>query len=181
MTLSMCHPSRVSRLVIVDIAPRWYDMSYIRDYIAWMKEIETQRLSRDQAFEFLKDRLGGNVAIGQFLLTNYVKQQTSDEYRFRIPLDIIERSLEQLQDFPSVFPSSTTHQTSLTPPCLLIYGAQSTYVQVETDTSLVLRMFPKTRFSSIPDAGHWLHVEKPQLFLQLVADFIKQTADLSPI
>ena len=174
MTLSMYRPHRVSHLVIVDIAPRWYDMSSIRDYIAWMKETEKQRLSRDQAFHFLKDRLDGNIAIAQFLLTNYVKQPTSDEYQFRIPLDIIERSLEYLQNFPSVFPSSTD-QTLIAPPCLLTYGSQSTYIQVETDTSLMLRMFPRTRFSSIPNAGHWLHVEQPQLFLELVINFIKQT------
>ena len=37
---------------------------------------------------------------------------------------------------------------------------------------MIGRYFPQAKARIIPDAGHWLHAEKPLLFNRLVVDFL---------
>jgi esterase len=48
-------------------------------------------------------------------------------------------------------------------PCLFLSGAQSTYVKSE-DRAAIKQLFPTAKFAKIPDAGHWLHADKPREF-----------------
>jgi esterase len=168
MTLSLSNPTIISKLIVVDIAPKTYDMSHIRQYIHWMKEIEEKVLSRQEAQQFLRERLPSEAAsLAPFLLTNYTIQSSATTWHFRIPLEMIEHSLDHLQGFPSM----TIYQ--YTRPALFIHGTRSDYLRIEVDTSLIRQLFPKAQFSSI-DASHWLHAEQPQIFVNTVADFVKQ-------
>jgi esterase len=57
---------------------------------------------------------------------------------------------------------------------LFFYGANSTYVQPEhLDT--IRRLFPSARLRALADAGHWLHVDQHQRFLEVVAAFLKES------
>ena len=38
----------------------------------------------------------------------------------------------------------------------------------------IRRLFPDSRINHIPDAGHWVHAEKPLEFVELVTSFINQ-------
>jgi pimeloyl-ACP methyl ester carboxylesterase len=40
------------------------------------------------------------------------------------------------------------------------------------DHAAILKYFPKAEFHYIADAGHWLHAEKPQQFLEIFLDCI---------
>jgi pimeloyl-ACP methyl ester carboxylesterase len=37
---------------------------------------------------------------------------------------------------------------------------------------LIRALFPAARFAKIPDAGHWLHAEKPREFEAAVAAYL---------
>ena len=50
---------------------------------------------------------------------------------------------------------------------LFLSGSDSDYVQPEhRDT--IKTLFPKAKFMKIPDAGHWLHAQKPREFVAVV-------------
>ncbi|GAK96134.1 hypothetical protein JCM19294_2916 [Nonlabens tegetincola] len=38
---------------------------------------------------------------------------------------------------------------------------------------LIDHAFAKAELKTIPNAGHWLHAEQPQLFYQFVNEFVK--------
>ena len=42
----------------------------------------------------------------------------------------------------------------------------------EAEYPEIFRRFPAAQVHHIPDAGHWVHSEKPQEFLEVVLDFI---------
>ena len=56
-------------------------------------------------------------------------------------------------------------------PTLFLTGANSTYVRPSNHTA-ILRQFPNATFTSIPDAGHWLHAENPREFEDAVRAFL---------
>ena len=48
-------------------------------------------------------------------------------------------------------------------PALFLSGARSDYMRREHRPD-IKRLFPAAQFAAIPDAGHWLHAEKPHEF-----------------
>lgn len=42
----------------------------------------------------------------------------------------------------------------------------------EDDHEGILKLFPKSEFKYVEDAGHWVHSEKPVEFLDLVCKFL---------
>ena len=66
------------------------------------------------------------------------------------------------------FPDFSEVNTS---PTLFIRGCKSNYVKDEHFT-IIRHRFPNSHFVSISDAGHWLHVEKQEIFLRAVVDFL---------
>jgi esterase len=57
-------------------------------------------------------------------------------------------------------------------PTLFLTGADSAYVRPE-HREAIRAQFPKARFAKIPDAGHWLHAEKPREFEETVRVFLE--------
>ena len=58
-------------------------------------------------------------------------------------------------------------------PVLFLKGEKSEYIQ-EEDEELIYKIFPYADIELVPDAGHWMHAEQPEIFLQKVSDFILQ-------
>ncbi|MFW6338145.1 MAG: alpha/beta fold hydrolase, partial [Alkalispirochaetaceae bacterium] len=57
-------------------------------------------------------------------------------------------------------------------PALLIRGGRSPYV-VPEDLELARRLFPRVELRTIEDAGHWLHAERREEFLDEVRRFLE--------
>ena len=64
-------------------------------------------------------------------------------------------------------------------PCalqaLFIHGERSDYITT-AHAEAARRLFPNAHFRMMADTGHWLHAEKPQLFLQWVREFLGATS-----
>jgi pimeloyl-ACP methyl ester carboxylesterase len=56
-------------------------------------------------------------------------------------------------------------------PVLFIKGANSNYIQAE-DQASIRRIYPEAQIVEIPNAGHWLHAEQPQLFMETLINFL---------
>jgi pimeloyl-ACP methyl ester carboxylesterase len=56
---------------------------------------------------------------------------------------------------------------------LFIKGANSNYILPE-DYPSIRRIYPEAQIVEIPNAGHWLHAEQPELFMEAVWDFLQK-------
>ena len=54
---------------------------------------------------------------------------------------------------------------------LWLAGERSTYVKPEYDAAM-RRWFPHYRKVTIKGAGHWLHSERPEVFIEVVRRFL---------
>ena len=111
--------------------------------------------------------------VRSFLLQSLVRGGADDGggWRWRLNLDLLERDLGELRGFPE-----TPEGATFDGPVLWIAGANSTYV-LDSDRPRMDELFPATRLVRIKHAGHWVHSEQPEVFLQTLRIFLDAVDD----
>lgn len=168
MEFALRYPSRVEKLIIVDIAPIEYEASH-NEIIAALIDLKTKEPWRDrrQADSLLTEFLGEeSIQTRLFLLTNL--RRTSDGLRLRVGIEEIAAGYKEILQAPE----SITAGKAFLGSTLVIRGTQSDYVP---DSALALfeKTFPKMQLVDL-DGGHWLHAEQVDAFSAAVTEFLKQ-------
>ncbi|KAI9319490.1 Alpha/Beta hydrolase protein [Dichotomocladium elegans] len=168
MAASLQQPSRVKKLVVVDIAP--FSMALSNDfacYVKAMREIDAAQLKKQSEADKILQKYESDIGIRQFLLTN-LKRDHDGTYRFRIPYNTLGSSLHQIGDFGKDLSTQTYPN-----PTLFIAGGRSSYSKpFARFPDQVKAMFPQSKVEVVDGAGHWVHAEKPEPFMKLIVDFI---------
>jgi pimeloyl-ACP methyl ester carboxylesterase len=157
MRLALESPTRVERLVVVDIAPSVSSHDHL-PVLEAMASLDTTRIERRSEAEHMLEAAIPDAGMRMFVLQNLVS--TPQGFTWRIDLDAIERNLPALLDFP-VDADSPPFEG----PTLFVRGALSDYVR-DSDTPVIRRLFPHAEIVTVADAGHWVHAEQPARFLQ---------------
>ena len=170
MEFALRYPSRVEKLIVVDIAPIQYTPSH-NEIIASLIELKAQEPWHDrrQADQLLTDFLGEEaIQTRLFLLTNL--RRTEDGLRLRVGIKEIAEDYAAILDAPAAVAEGKTFAG----PSLAIRGTQSDYVP---DSSLPVfkQFFPAITQVDL-DGGHWLHAEQAEAFIAAVSDFLKQAS-----
>jgi pimeloyl-ACP methyl ester carboxylesterase len=185
MQVALRRPELLRALVVVDIAPAEYPISGGRTddpdeeaspfaaYIQAMQRLDLDALTtRGEADEALRDAVPSRM-VRSFLLQSLVREGLGADggWRWRLNLDLLARDLGELRGFPEPPPGA-----SFDGPVLWIAGANSTYVLPE-DRPHMDALFPATRLVRIKDAGHWVHSEQPEIFLETLKRFLASVED----
>jgi pimeloyl-ACP methyl ester carboxylesterase len=181
MQLALRRPELLRALVVVDVAPVAYpptggrtddedeEASPFAAYIEAMRAMDLGALeTRDDADAALRDAVPSRM-VRSFLLQSLVREGLGNEdggWRWRLNLELLERDLGELRGFPDPPPGA-----SFDGPVLWVAGANSSYVLAE-DRPHMVGLFPATRLVRIKDAGHWVHSEQPEVFLETVRRFL---------
>ena len=112
--------------------------------------------SRSQA-DFLLAEYLHDWGIRQFLLKNLHRIE-KEKLAFRFNLDVLAEKMEEIGE-------SLGHTEYFTGPALFLRGSRSEYITPE-DLSEIKHHFPNATLETIDDAGHWLHAENPQQFIE---------------
>ena len=84
------------------------------------------------------------------------------------PATLLARDLDRITDWPA------DRLADLAPydgPVLWVGGADSTYVAPE-HVAAMDRLFPRNRRVTVKGAGHWVHSEQPEVFLEVLKRFV---------
>ncbi len=178
MRFALEYPNLVDYLIVVDIAPKKYgpfgnyakETANHRQIINSMLSVNPgQFKTRTQIDEELKKYLPDKT-LRQFLMKN-IYRPLKENYRWRLNLQILEKYLPEIMDGFSEYESNNKiSQANI--PSLFIRGEQSPYILNE-DTFAVNKFFPGAQIVSIPNAGHWLHAQQPDLFIKTVLYFLE--------
>ena len=167
MVLALTQPDLIRRLIVADIAPVAYTHDQSR-HIHAMRGLDLTNLTtRTEADRRLSATIPDAALRAFFLQSLDLK---TDPPHWRLNLDVLESEMPRIVGWPVIagqFPHAT----------LFLTGADSSYVRPEYRET-IRALFPKSRFAKLPDAGHWLHADKPREFEETVRVFL--TAPDSP-
>jgi len=164
MWLACRYPDLLRALVVADIAPRAYPVHHdaiIEGLLAIPVETIKSRGEADQ----ILSRYVPEMGVRQFLLKNLYRTEEGG-YAWRMNLKVIA---SQLSNVVEGLPSGCRVDL----PALFIRGLKSAYVRDE-DIAVIQQHFPHAQIADIADAGHWLHAEQPELFLQHLKSFLRE-------
>jgi pimeloyl-ACP methyl ester carboxylesterase len=164
MTLALRHPELVAKLVVVDVSPVSYDAGRreFAGYIEAMSDLDLTTLtSRAGADAALRSAVP-NTTVRSFLLQNLRRE--GDQWRWQLNLRLLGDELEALGGWPDIDATSDV-------PVLWIGGATSPYV-LDDYAPAMERYFPRVRRVTIKGAGHWVHSERPDVFLEVLKRFV---------
>ena len=137
MLLACRRPSRVSRLVVVDIAPRDYRWAAHRAEFAAMQELDLAGLkSRAEAEIRMEGRIP-DWAMRKFITTN-LERVPSGGWRWQVNLPALVASLPELERSPL---GPGDHFDG---PCLFLAGGRSPYIRPQDHAGIVAH-FPAAR------------------------------------
>ena len=164
MHFACAHPERCTRLIVADIAPRYYPPhhQHIIDGLQALTPLDLR--SRSDADKALAQHFD-IVALRSFLLKNLYRK-TPEKLAFRFNLDILSNNLDMIGE-----PLSGTEQ--FTGPALFLKGEYSEYI-AKTDHAIIRAHFPQAQIATVSGAGHWLHSENPEGFQNALLSFLEQ-------
>jgi pimeloyl-ACP methyl ester carboxylesterase len=171
MTMALRQPSLYSGVCPVDNSP--IDAALKSDfgtYVTAMREVEDRKASKQSEADQILQKYNIELSIRQFLLTNFVRQK-DNTHAFRVPLQILTKSLPAMADFPYRDPDEARYEG----PALFVRGTESHYIADET-LPLIGRFFPRFELLSF-ECGHWVMSEKFEEFRRGFSEWVKRCVD----
>jgi len=151
MMLALKHPQAVRRLLVADIAPVAYGHTQIH-YIEAMRSVDLDQVQRRPEAAAQLAEAGVEPALQSF----FTQSLDLPNRRWKLNLDVLADQMPNIMSFPET-------NASWSGPALFLSGANSDYVLAE-HRPVIRARFPAARFAKLPEAGHWLHAEKPREF-----------------
>ncbi|MDC0135337.1 alpha/beta fold hydrolase [Sulfitobacter sp.] len=159
MVLALLHPDLLRRLIVADIAPVPYSHTQSHQ-IAAMRAVDLSIVTRrSEAAEQL-----GQQGVEPALQSFFTQSLDVAAKQWRLNLDVLEAEMDHIIGFPEITGSFPN-------PSLFLSGGNSEYVLPE-HRPLIKSLFHAAKFAKIPNAGHWLHAERPREFEAAVRTYL---------
>ena len=172
MVLALRHPELVRRLCVVDIAPVGYDGgSEFGRYAEALRAIELGTLERREQAEEVLAAAVPDRSVRDFLLQNLRRE--GDGWRWQADLEGLRAALPAITGWPEDALAGASYDG----PVLWVSGSESAYVS-EDDEASMARWFPRHRRVVVKGAGHWVHAQKPEVFVEVLRRF---ASDAPPV
>lgn len=162
MEYSSMAPEGFSKMIVADIAPKQY-VSNHQNILEGLLSLDFSKVSQRAEAEEHLARYVPEPDVRQFLLKSLYRDGNTFAWRFNVK--VIAREIQSLVAVVSK-PEKPIHK-----PVLFLRGGNSKYID-PTDEPPIRQMYPQAQIQTIAGAGHWLHAEKPEEFLEALGAFI---------
>jgi esterase len=164
MEIALRYPEKVNQLIVADIAPVAYTARH-DDVFAAFRAVDLEAIaSRIDADKMMQPHVS-ELSTRSFLLKN-LEKSTEGLWYWRANIDGLINAYEQL----------IAANTQATPPfvgeVLFIKGELSPYILPEHKGDIV-SLFPRASVKVIGGTRHWLHAEKPDIFVGIAKRFLQ--------
>jgi esterase len=163
MLLATSYPNLVDKLLVADIGPKFYAPHH-QDILAGLNAVDfSTKPSRNDVEELMKNYIP-DFGTRQFLMKSLYWKEPG-QLAFRFNLAVFNNNINEI---------GKALQTELIfeKPTLFIRGGNSNYIQ-DNDIEDIKKYFPNSSIETIPNVGHWLHAENPEMFYELASVFLK--------
>jgi esterase len=161
MAFALEYPQLVSKLIVVDIAPRMYKRGH-DDVFEAIFSVDLATIQSRKEAELAMETFVADFGTRQFLLKNLDRKEDGS-YAWKMNLKTLHRDYEEIV-------KPITSDVPYMGATLVIKGGNSRYIS-SLDESDFEQLFPAFQLETIPNAGHWVHAEQPKLFFETVSAF----------
>ncbi|NOZ48120.1 MAG: alpha/beta fold hydrolase [Chlorobi bacterium] len=176
MYFALEHPERILSLIIIDIAPKTYNISEKKQntidhsiIINSMMEVDFSNIS---SREEVDNKLCENIPskkVRQFLLKN-LHRNKDNSFEWSINIKALQEHMNVILE--GIDERKIADGKEITGfPILFIKGALSNYIE-EKDYTAIRAIFPYADIKIIENAGHWLHAEQPEKLVRIIKEFV---------
>ena len=163
MQFAIDHPQHLDKLIVVDIAPKYYPLHH-QSVLAALQAVVFSVVKARREVEDVLSQYISDLGTKQFLLKN-IYWKENGELAWRFNLNVMVQKIENIGE-------ATVSDKICDVTTLFIRGEKSNYI-LEEDIDLIQEIFPRSILETITDAGHWVHAEQPKAFFECVMKFIK--------
>lgn len=162
MLFASTYPKLIDKLIIADIGPKYYKPHH-QDILAGLNAVDfSTKPDRSEVEEVLAHYIP-DFGTRQFLMKSLFWREQG-QLAFRFNLEVFNDKIEEVgKELPI--------EKHFENPTLFIRGGNSRYI-LDSDLPDIKRQFPNFELKTIPNVGHWLHAENPELFLKITFDFL---------
>jgi pimeloyl-ACP methyl ester carboxylesterase len=160
MLLACRHPARVSRLVVVDIAPKDYCWPGHRASFAAMNELNLADLRSRAEAELRFEGRVPSWPLRKFLTTN-LQRGAEGKWHWQINLPVLTAALPEVERNP-LAPADR-----FAGPVRFLAGETSNYIEA-ADHATIRAHFPAAGIITLPHCGHNPHMEAREAFVAAV-------------
>lgn len=176
ITFALNYPEMVDKLVAVDMGIKEYavqDEALQRGLLALDFDLIRSRADADEALAAYIPDLGTRQFIMQNLQwgEDLPAGQAGKSMTWRMNVQAIIDNIEEMGksiDMDKPYQGET----------LFVKGSNSDHI-LPSDYSSILASFPKATIEEIPNSGHWVHVDNPEDFGEVVMRFLKSENSIS--
>lgn len=162
MQVAHLYPEKVSRLVVLDIAPVAYQARHTSIFKA-LNNVANQAINdRKHADSIMQEDIS-ELGVRQFLLKSLAKNEQG-AFAWRFNLAALNNKYENIL-------SDIKANDSCLCDTLFIKGNDSDYILPQYKEAIMAR-FKNAKAKIIHGAGHWLHAQKPQAVNKAISDFL---------
>ena len=163
MHFALTYPHKVTKLIVVDIAPKAYPVHH-QEIINALNALNVGTIkTRGEIDEALAQHIPEEEV--RMILTKNLYRTEDNTFAWRMNLAAIEANIEEVG-------KETQSEAPFTKPVLFIKGARSGYIKPQADTEPIQKLFPAAQIKTVENAGHWVHAQAPQEVFNLVTEFL---------
>ena len=162
MLFAAIYPELVSKLIVADIAPRFYPIHHDA-ILSGLQSLNFYEVASRKEADTILANFVPDFGTRQFLLKN-LYWQTKKNMGLRINLPVLSENVSEVGE---ALPPHLGYDGNT----LFLRGDKSEYIMPDDEVS-ILRQFPDAQINTIENAGHWLHAENPNAFFEAVVRFL---------
>jgi pimeloyl-ACP methyl ester carboxylesterase len=160
MHFDQSYPQFIEKLIVVDMGIKAYPPHHAH-ILAAIHAIDLSKMSARNEAEAILRTFVESEGIRQFLLKNLYWEEKG-KLAWRVNFPVLEASM------PEILAALPEHESFT--PTLFIRGLLSNYI-LDEDSAQLESYYPDSQLASIPNAGHWVHAEAPDAFIDEVLSF----------
>lgn len=164
LRLAQLHPRQLLKLIVADMGRR-ENPPRQKEILEAMRALDLSRLQQRTEAEAALAAVAPDKALRQFLTKNIGRNDTGIMY-WKCNLESLWTNYQHLLE-------AIPAEPQFAGPVLFIRGGRSDYIRDE-DIPALRETFPRAEIETIPEAGHWLHVDAPAEFLRRTLKFLNE-------
>lgn len=163
MTFAQQWEELVYKMIVADMGVK-QNPSHHHQVLAALKAVDFNIQSSRKEVEAVVSSKVESPGVVQFLMKN-VYWESREKLGWRMNVPLLTGSMSAIL---AATDASVCHTETL-----FLNGEKSDYV-LESDHEHILECFPNATFDTIEGAGHWLHADKPETFLEKVRLYLDE-------